>query len=94
MNQWTSHPAKYKAALRRIKTIAAKHGCVLNSDKERVEKVIGLMTENYVAAGKYYCPCKQSDPLDADKDVVCPCPEWKEEVAKNGHCFCRLFYEK
>jgi len=94
VNQWTSHPANYRNAVKRVRKLAAQHGLVLNSDEERVEKVVGLMTENYVAAGKYYCPCKQSDPLDPDKDVVCPCPEWREEIAKDGHCFCRLFYRK
>ncbi len=94
MNQWTSHAVEYHAVLSRAKEVADKHGCVLNSDKERLEKVVGLMTENYVAAGDYYCPCKQSHPLDPNKDVVCPCPEWQDEIAKDDHCFCRLFYSK
>lgn len=94
MNQWTTHAAEYKAALKRVRALAAKHALALNHDKERVEKVVGLMTENYVDEGKYFCPCKQSDPLDPEKDVVCPCPEWQSEIAADGHCFCRLFYRK
>jgi len=56
--------------------------------------VVGLMTENLVATGRRYCPCKQSHPLDPGKDKVCPCPEWKDEIGDQGNCFCRLFFTK
>ena len=91
MNKWTTHLKDYEALLRNVSTIAEKNGFRLNTDKKRVEKVVGLMTENLVATGKPYCPCKQSDPPDLVADVVCPCPEWKNEIGKNGHCGCRLF---
>ncbi|MCK7508497.1 MAG: hypothetical protein MZV70_33560 [Desulfobacterales bacterium] len=55
-------------------------GYVLNIDGERLEKVVGLMTENLALTGKRFCPRKQSHPLDPDRDVVCPCPEWKSET--------------
>jgi len=91
-NEWTTHPAKYEALLKRMASVAKKNGYVLNPDKARVEKVLGLMAENLVETGKPYCPCKQSEPIDLKKDVRCPCPTWKQEIAKDGHCFCRLFY--
>ena len=94
MNQWTSHAAEYEDALSRARAMADENGYVLNPDGERVEKVVGLMTENHVSAGKYYCPCKQSHPLNPETDVVCPCPQWREEIAADGHCFCRLFYRR
>ncbi|NLP05914.1 ferredoxin:thioredoxin reductase [Candidatus Fermentibacteria bacterium] len=92
MNNWTAHEAEYASLLEKMQGIASKNGLVLNPDKERIEKVLGLMTENLVATGKPYCPCKQSHPLDPSKDKTCTCPEWKEEIAADGHCFCRLFY--
>jgi len=91
MNPWTSHLSEYETSLERIQTIAQNEGFSLNPDTERIEKVVGLMTENFVAAGAYYCPCKQSRPLNVQTDTTCHCPEWKEEIVQSGHCFCRLF---
>ena len=93
MNQWTPHTEEYQALLQDVKRLAGQNGYIINPDLERVEKVVGLMTENLVTAGKRYCPCKQSHPLDPQTDVTCPCPPWKGEIRKDGHCFCRLFYE-
>jgi ferredoxin-thioredoxin reductase catalytic subunit len=94
MNQWTRHDTEYQSLLDKVTGLAKQNGCALNPDQERVEKVVGLMTENLVASGKTFCPCKQSHPLDPAKDVTCPCPEWKTDITRNGHCFCRLFYRE
>lgn len=93
-NTWTGHQAEYWSLRAKMGQVAVKNGYAMNPDEERVEKVLGLMTENLVATGKPYCPCKQSDPLNLKKDVICPCPDWKKEIEKDGHCFCRLFYRK
>ena len=85
---------EYNENLSRIKKIAEQRDYVLNPDQERVRKVVGLMTMNNNEFGKYYCPCKQSHPLNHEKDVLCPCPEIADEIMKDGHCFCRLFYGK
>lgn len=84
----------YNKNLERIEGIANSNEHQLNPDEERVKKVIGLMTMNFNEFGKYYCPCKQSHPLDPDKDLSCPCSEVKDEVTKDGHCFCKLFHRK
>jgi ferredoxin-thioredoxin reductase catalytic chain len=94
MNQWTTHLTEYETLLEDLGQTAEKHGYILNPDRERVEKVVGLMTENLVAAGQRFCPCKQTHPLNRDKDMTCPCPPWKVEIEKDGHCFCRLFYRR
>ena len=91
-NEWTTHPARYESLLKRMAGVARQNGHVLNPDKARLEKVLGLMTENLAATGRPYCPCKQSDPIDLKNDVQCPCPDREKEIAKDGHCFCRLFY--
>lgn len=93
-NTWTTHQSRYELLLKRMVGVAGDSGYVLNPDKVRVKKVLGLMTKNLVATGKPYCPCKQSDPINPKKDVTCPCRDWKEEIKKDGHCFCRLFYRK
>lgn len=93
-NPWDSviGTDEYNATLKRAQTCAAKAGWRLNDDTERVEKVIGLMTQNFTTAGNYYCPCKQTHPLDPKNDVACPCPEIKAELDDGGSCFCKLFF--
>ena len=83
----------YRENLRRLREIAARHGLRLNSDAARVEKVAGLMAENYRRIEEWVCPCKQTaKPAAKGVDKTCPCPEWKEELREDGHCSCRLFY--
>ncbi|MFO7675222.1 MAG: ferredoxin-thioredoxin reductase catalytic domain-containing protein [bacterium] len=83
---------KDRANLERARRVGQKLGYVLNPDTERALKVANLLARNSAEAGRYYCPCKQSHPLDPANDVLCPCPILKEEIAADGHCFCRLFY--
>ncbi len=85
---------EYNRNLDRIKKIAESQEVILNPDDQRLKKVVGLMTMNFNEFGKYYCPCKQSHPLDPDKDLLCPCSELKNEVTKDGHCFCKLFFKE
>jgi len=94
-NPWDSVVGtdEYNAVLQRSSELADKLGWILNPDEERVQKVIGLMTMNHSAAGGYYCPCKQTHPLDTEKDVICPCPELGQEMEKDGNCFCKLFFK-
>ncbi len=84
---------EYNENLVRIGKIAQENRYVLNPDHERRRKVVGLMTLNKIEFGKYYCPCKQTHPLDTQNDTLCPCPEMDEEIAKDNHCFCRLFFK-
>jgi ferredoxin-thioredoxin reductase catalytic subunit len=86
--------AEYESTLKKARDLADESGWILNPDGERVEKVVGLMTINHNQTGRYFCPCKQSHPLDPAKDVICPCPDLSEEMQADGHCFCRLFYVK
>ena len=83
---------EYNENLARIMEIAHDNGYILNPDQERVKKVVGLMTMNYNEFGKYYCPCKQSHPLDPAKDILCACPPLADEIERDGHCFCKLFW--
>jgi ferredoxin-thioredoxin reductase catalytic subunit len=95
-NKWDTvvGTIEYNENLVRIKKVAQDKDYVLNPDHERVRKVVGLMTINKSEFGKYYCPCKQSHPIYPEKDVLCPCPAITDEIMKDGHCYCRLFYRK
>ena len=84
---------EYQTNYERLSAYAVTHGYRLNTDEARATKVVGSMTNNFLKSGKYYCPCKQSHPLNPDKDTLCPCNEMKQEIEKDGHCCCRLFYK-
>lgn len=84
----------YNENYNRLEGIARENGYVFNPDKERLNKVIGLMTRNYKEFGKYYCPCKQHHPLDLKVDPLCPCEKLNKEIDDLGHCTCRVFYKK
>lgn len=84
--------ASDRANIERVRKVGEELGYVLNPDMERTLKVANLLARNFAEYGKYYCPCKQSHPLNPDKDVLCPCTTVHEEVAREGHCFCRLFF--
>lgn len=49
MNQWTTHPVEYENLLGQLRRMAESSGYILNPDHERVEKMVGLTTENVVA---------------------------------------------
>ena len=83
----------YKENYQRLAQIAEANGYVFNRDKKRVNKVVGLMTSNFKEFGKFYCPCKQTHPLDTKTDPLCPCDTLDDEIEKDGHCYCRLFYK-
>jgi len=81
-----------RANIERAGQVGEGPGYVLNPDIERTLKVSNLLARNFAELGKYYCPCKQSHPLDPAKDVLCPCPTLKGEVDKEGHCYGRLYF--
>jgi len=83
----------YQRNYQRLAAVAEEHGLVPNPDEARVQKVVGLMAQNFDAVGEWICPCKQQHkPPEKGKDKTCPCPEWLDEIARDGHCYCRLFY--
>ena len=93
-NSWDStvNTEAYTKTLERAEKYALDNGYRLNPNIERVQKVLGLMTLNHIAWGKYLCPCKQSHPPDAENDVTCPCPDMDNEIETEGSCSCRLFF--
>jgi ferredoxin-thioredoxin reductase catalytic subunit len=85
----------FEENLERIKKIAVEKKLTLNSDEERIKKVIGLMADNYKNHGYHFCPCKQKNEIPKkDKDTICPCPELDKEIQENGQCGCRIFFDE
>lgn len=81
-----------KKIIEKYKEYAEKNGFKLNPDRKTVERVINGLLENEKKHGKRYCPCRRvTGNLEEDKLKICPCVWHKEEITKDGHCYCRLF---
>lgn len=71
---------------------AKKNGFQLNPDKKNVERVVNGLFENEKKNGAKYCPCRRlSGNSQEDAKKICPCFWHKDEIAKDGRCFCGLF---
>jgi ferredoxin-thioredoxin reductase catalytic subunit len=70
-------------------------GLSLNPDKKQLELMIKALAANKKLHGKAYCPCRAltGEPVQ-DTQIICPCSYHWEEVKKDGHCKCRLFWKK
>jgi len=72
---------------------AEKNGWVLNPDKEVLDRVIRGLARNEQKFGYRYCPCRlRSRDEEKDKAIICPCIYHRDEIAKDGHCHCMLYY--
>ena len=83
-----------KVNIERARKVGAELSYVLNPDTKRALKIANLLAKNEEQSGKRYCPCKQSHPIDLEQDAVCPCSDVDEEIARDGHCHCWLFFKK
>jgi ferredoxin-thioredoxin reductase catalytic subunit len=83
-----------RANIERARRVGEERGYILNPDTKRARKIANLLAKNFAEFGRYFCPCKQSDPVDVKNDPVCPCPGLDDEVARDGHCHCWLFFSK
>ena len=79
-------------SLKEYNDYAEKNGFSLNPDKETVERIIKGTLENERKHGKKYCPCRRiTGNQEEDLKNVCPCHYHKDEIEKDGKCFCGLF---
>ena len=73
---------------------AKENGFRLNPDQKVVEKLIKGLLANEKKHGERYCPCRRIvGNKDEDSSKICPCKWHKEEIKRDGHCFCGLFLE-
>lgn len=85
-----------KERLKKAREIfAEKSGLKLNPDDKITDMVIEGQIKNLEEKGFAYCPCKllTKDP-EKNKKLICPCFDHKEEIEKDGHCHCLLFFRK
>ncbi len=72
---------------------AEDHGWELNPDSRVLDLVIRGLVRNCKRFGKPYCPCRiRSGDPEKGQDIICPCIYHQDEVIKDGHCHCNLFF--
>lgn len=77
------------------KKYAENNGFRLNPDKEAVKRLIKGLLANEKKYGARYCPCRRvSGNIEEDKKKICPCQWHRQEIEKDGHCYCGLFFKK
>ncbi len=80
------------AIIERYDNYAKSNGFRLNPDKKIVEGIIKGLLANEKKHGKKFCPCRRiSGNSEEDAKKICPCDFHKQEIEKDGHCFCNLF---
>ena len=77
---------------RMVRRYAARGPYLLNPDPVTVEHVLAGLTRNLLRHGRWYCPCREvtGDP-QRDPSNVCPCPQHRADIDRDGVCECGLF---
>jgi len=74
---------------------AKKNGFKLNPDRATVERLIRGLLANEKKYGARYCPCRRvTGNIEEDRLKICPCKWHREEIERDGHCHCWLFFRK
>lgn len=69
-----------------------KNGFQLNPNLKIVERIINGLLKNEERKGEKYCPCRVlSGNKEEDSRKICPCAYHKEEIERDGICYCGLF---
>jgi len=76
------------------KKYAKDNGFKLNPNQEVVERLIKGLLATEKKYGAKYCPCRRvTGNKEEDRPKICPCRWHREEIEKDGHCHCGLFYK-
>jgi len=64
----------------------------LNPDEKTVNRIVDGLLRNEEKYGEKYCPCRRvAGNKEEDAKKICPCFWHKDEIKKDGHCFCNLY---
>jgi ferredoxin-thioredoxin reductase catalytic subunit len=87
------HREKARARIERMVGRYVERGpYVLNPDPVTVEHVLAGLTRNLVEHGRWYCPCREvTGDSRRDRRNICPCPQHKEDIERDGVCECGIF---
>jgi len=79
----------------RVTRCAQRGPYELFPDEVVVRNVLAKMASNLVEYGKPYCPCREVTGDDqVDRLNICPCRSHQKDIARDGHCECRLFVSR
>jgi ferredoxin-thioredoxin reductase catalytic subunit len=77
---------------RRIERYLHRSPYRLFPDEVVVRSLVARLARNLVRHGRQYCPCRKvTGDLAADRRNICPCRTHRDQIARDGHCECRLF---
>jgi len=83
---------KINQIIKNYEDYAPKNGFKLNPDRKAVERLVTGLLANEKKYGARYCPCRRvSGNKEEDREKICPCQWHREEIERDGHCFCGLF---
>jgi len=83
---------KIEQLMKEYEEYAKNNGFLLNPDKKTVERIITGLLKNEEKFGEKYCPCRRvSGDKEEDAKKICACIWHKEEIERDGHCFCNLY---
>jgi len=86
---------KIDEIIKKYKKYAKDNGFQINPNHETIERLVKGLLANEKKYGAKYCPCRSiSGDLQEDKKKICPCEWHKEEIKKDGHCYCNMFIKK
>jgi len=78
--------------IERYDNYAKSNGFRLNPNRKVVEGIVKGLLANEKKHGKRYCPCRRvTGNVEEDSKIICPCVFHKDELEKDGHCFCNLY---
>jgi ferredoxin-thioredoxin reductase catalytic subunit/glutaredoxin len=81
-----------KKIMERLQRFSEKKGASLNPDREITAKLIAGLLENQKRHGYWACPCRLvAGNRDEDRDIICPCDYWEQDVEEFGACYCGLY---
>ncbi|MDP2909859.1 MAG: ferredoxin-thioredoxin reductase catalytic domain-containing protein [bacterium] len=74
---------------------AKENGFKLNPNPDASRGIVFGLFKNEEKYGHKYCPCRRvAGNEQEDAKNICPCIYHKDEIKKDGHCFCRLYWRK
>jgi ferredoxin-thioredoxin reductase catalytic subunit len=81
-----------KEIMARLQPFSQKKGASLNPDTAITVKLIDGLLENQKRYGYWACPCRLvAGKREDDKDIICPCDYWEQDVEEFGACYCGLY---
>ncbi|MCD6115201.1 ferredoxin:thioredoxin reductase [bacterium] len=84
-----------KEIIKWYENYAKRNGFRLNPDRATVERLVKGLLANEKKYGARYCPCRRvTGNIEEDRPKICPCRWHREEIKRDGHCHCWLFFRK